>query len=71
MDPYLNCLYSICCPPEARAAAMTKLLTEHGLDTPEKFAAFLFKHFDLVPAGSLRPLVTEVARLARGADYKP
>ena len=70
MDPILNCLTTACCPPEARAAALSLYLLEHGIDTPEKFSAFLFEHFDLAPAGTLQPLVKSIAALARGADYK-
>ena len=68
-DPILNCLTTACCPPEARAGALSAYLIAHGIDTPERFAEFLFKHFDLAPVGTLTPLVAEVARLARGEDW--
>jgi hypothetical protein len=70
MDPILNCLTTACCPPEERAAVLAKYLKEEGIDTPEKFSAWLFKNCDVAPAGTLQPLVQAIAKLARGADYK-
>lgn len=69
-DALLNCLTGACCPPELRAPALVKYMREHKIETPEQFAAFLFENFDLAPAGTLVPLVKDVSRLARGADYK-
>ena len=72
MDEYINCLLSICCPPARRVEVLTKWLTEQGVDAnaAESCAKCIDTHFDLAPKGSLQPLIQEVARLARGADYK-
>lgn len=69
-DPLLNCLCGVCCDAEKRAALLAEVLKQEGLQTPEAIAAWLFEHFDLAPAGTLQPLFTEVARLARGVAYK-
>lgn len=71
MDPLLNCIILACCDPLRRQEALTKFL---GRYTDDKTAATcseaLCKHFDFAPAGLLGPLVKEIARLARGADFK-
>lgn len=63
-----------CCPPEARAGALAKYLVEQqavaSLDDGLRVAELILKHFDLAPAGTLSPLVQEVARLARGQGYQ-
>lgn len=72
MDEYINCLLSICCPPERQAEVMTKFLITHGVDAnaAESCAKVVCDSFDLAPKGTLQPFIQEVARLARGADYK-
>lgn len=71
MDPIYNCIILACCDPLQRQEALTKFLATY---TDEKSAAtcaeHLCKHFDFAPAGLLGPLVKEIARLARGEDYK-
>jgi hypothetical protein len=72
MDPYINCLLSICCPPERRVEVLTKLLIEKGVDAnaAESCAKIMCDTFDFAPKNTLQPLIQEVARLARGEDYK-
>lgn len=71
MDPIYNCVIGACCPPAARQEALAKFLSAY---TDEQSASAcaeqMLKHFDLAPAGTLTAFVAEVARLARGADYK-
>jgi hypothetical protein len=71
-DALLNCLTGACCPPGARQAALTKYLSQF---MPEQYAAIaatqVLTNVDLAPKGTMQPLIQEVARLARGADYRP
>lgn len=71
MDPYINCLLSICCPPERRHEVMVKLLVEKGVDASAaaQCATVVLASFDLAPKNTLQPLIQEVARLARGEAY--
>jgi hypothetical protein len=72
MDPYINCLLSICCPPARRHEVLTKLLVEKGVDAlaAETCASVMLDCFDLAPKDTKQPLSQAEARLARGADYK-
>ncbi len=72
MDEYINCLLSICCPPERRQEVLTKLLIEQGVDAnaAESCAKIMLEYFDLAPKNTMQPLIQEIARLARGEDYK-
>lgn len=72
MDPIINCVIGACCPPETRAKALAKYLVSEGVDADqaERVSAVIVKAFDLAPAGTLTPLIAEVARLARGEAYK-
>ena len=72
MDEYINCLLSICCPPERQMAVMATFLRERGVDEPaaEASAKAICECFDLAPKGTLQPFIQEIARLARGANYK-
>ena len=70
MDPILNCLLAVCCPPEKAQAVMAEYLTKEGITTPDQYAQWLFAHFDLAPKGTLQPLKDAIAKHARGADYK-
>lgn len=71
MDPIINCIIGACCPPEQREKALARFLSAYTNEqTAAVCAEALCKHFDLAPAGFLAPLVKEIARLARGADYK-
>lgn len=69
-DPILNCLTGACCPPEERAAVLTKWLSQFIPTVHAEVAAKeLLTHCDLAPAGTLTPLVQAIAKLARGADH--
>lgn len=74
MDEYINCLLSICCPPNSvtQQSAMVKFLTKYGVDAhaAESCATVLLEHFDLAEKGTLQSFKDSIARLARGADYK-
>jgi hypothetical protein len=71
MDPILNCIILACCDPLKRQEALTKFLARYVDETSAATCAKqLCEHFDFAPAGLLGPLVKEIARLARGADYK-
>lgn len=72
MDPYINCLLSICCPPERYLEVMAKFLVERGVEASaaEAAAKALHETFDLAPKGTLQPLIQAVAKLARGEAYK-
>lgn len=72
-DPILNCLTTACCPPEQRQEVLAKWLVANSTIQAVQandVAALILKHFDLAPAGTLTPLVQEIARLARGEGYK-
>lgn len=71
MDPILNCLLGVCCPPDSaqQLETATKFFMEyaglahgHAADA----AACMLKHFDLAEKGTLQPLKDSIARLARG-----
>lgn len=72
MDPYTNCLLSICCPPARRQEVLTKLLVEKGVDAlaAESCAKVMLDYFDLAPKDTMQPLIQAVARLARGEAYQ-
>ena len=71
MDEYLNCLLSICCPPERRVEVLAKWLVTQGVDAhaAESCARCMDQTFDLAPKGTLQPLIQVVARLARGQTF--
>lgn len=73
MDPILNCILAVCCPPEAARDALAKFLITNGdvnADDAIKAAECIAKYFDLAEKGTLQAFKDSVARLARGADYK-
>ena len=72
MDEYINCLLSICCPPERQTAVMATFLRERGVDghAAEATAKVICECFDVAPKGTLQPFIQEIARLARGVNYK-
>ena len=72
MDEYINCLLSICCPPARQEEVMATFLQSRGVNkhAAEASAKVLCECFDLAPKGTLQPFIQEIARLARGADYK-
>lgn len=71
-DPILNCLTTACCPPEKRLEVLGNWLETQGLDKTSAATAAkcILEYFDLAPAGTLTPLVQEIARLAKGEPYK-
>ena len=73
MDPILNCLTGVCCPPEAQAATLASELCKNcDCDdaTAKKVAAWMLGMFDLAEVGTLGAYRASVARLARGPHYK-
>lgn len=71
MDPILNCILAVCCPPlsAGQHEALSKFLTERGIENSNDVAAVILKHFDLAPQGSLQPFKDAIAALARGEHY--
>lgn len=74
MNGEVCCILGICCPPAQRAEALAKSLSTdaesplHGQpDEAEAVATYLFKHFDLAPAGKLQPLVAAVSAMAKAS----
>jgi hypothetical protein len=69
MNGEVCCILGVCCPPEARAAALSTELQHDGICTDkehaDKIADYLMKHFDLVPSGMMHPLIAHIAKLAR------
>lgn len=72
MDPILNCLTSVCCPPESaeQQAMAAKFFTEYaGCTDPAMAAACgaaMLKHFDLAEKGTLQSFKESIKRLAKG-----
>ncbi len=70
------CALGICCPPASaeRVSALAKIITDNtdvnGKLSAEDAAQCILEHFDLAPQGTLQPMLTAVAHLARkhGAD---
>jgi hypothetical protein len=72
MNGEVCCILGVCCPPgsEAQSAALAKELTNDMVcsDTEARVvAAWLLKHFDLAPKGTVAPIITEIAKMARKA----
>lgn len=59
MNGEICCILGVCCPPgsDAQAAALAKEMVNDGVcsENPEaqRVAAWMLKHFDLAPAGTL------------------
>ena len=72
MDEYINCLLSICCPPERQTAVMATFLRERGVDghAAEATAKVTSESFASAPKATRDPFMQEIARLARGVTYK-
>ncbi len=74
-DAIRNCVLEVCCGEDGRQArALTKQLM-HGIpqlshDHAVAVSNWLTMTYDLAPVGSLYAFKQEIARLARGADYK-
>jgi len=72
MDPILNCLTGVCCPPEQQRIVLAEAFQTYcGLDKDgsTKAAQWMLSTFDLAEAGSLTAFKASVARLARGKKY--
>jgi hypothetical protein len=73
MDPLINCVLAVCCPPlsQNQYEALAKLLVRDGVDADaaETCAKVMLQHFDLAPQGSLQAFKDAIAALARGANY--
>lgn len=71
MDPFLNCVTGVCCPPEEQRKALAKGLVEYcGMKHAEavSVAEWLLNTFDLAEAGTLAAFKASIARLARNTD---
>ena len=77
MNGEVCCILQVCCPPEERAAALAKEMKKDGIGNKDEmlteveadkarqeFANYVFKNFDLAPAGTLAPLVKSIADVA-------
>lgn len=65
MNGEVCCILGICCPPENREQALVAEMVKDGV-FPNAFAAkpvaeYIFRHFDLVPAGTGVPLMKAAA----------
>lgn len=70
MNGEVCCILGVCCPPgsSAQIDALAKEMSAEIGAPAEKclpYAAFMLRHFDLAPAGSLAQLKDAVATLAR------
>jgi len=73
MNGEVCCILGVCCPPEARAAALAKEMvkdrmfpnTTAGKRQALRLAKWQFKHFDMVPAGTGVPLMQAAAAHAK------
>ena len=74
MDPILNCILAVCCPPQSedQLKALTTFLIAGGVDpdAAESCARVVLDNFDLAPQGSLEAFKKAIAELARGDHYK-
>jgi hypothetical protein len=71
MDPILNCLTGVCCPPDSaeQAAMATKFFMEYAsmdAKTAAVAGAAMLKYFDLAEKGTLVGFKASIARLAKG-----
>lgn len=68
MNGEVNCILQVCCSPEASVLALAREMVKAGVGDAEycaKASAFVYQHFDLAPAGSLKAFKAEIKRLAR------
>lgn len=71
MDPILNCLLGVCCPPDSpeQEAMAVKFFTEYaGVTDPavaSACAAAMLTHFDLAEKGSLVAFKASIMRVAK------
>ncbi len=68
-DPVKNCLLEVCCEPGAARAAFAGALVADGVcaerTEADGVAHWVYTHFDLAPAGTLRAFKAAIARVAR------
>lgn len=73
-DEQANCVLEVCCGKDGKQLqALTGALQQRiGLDAHHALAVatWVVTTFDLAPKGSLYAFKQEIARLARGFDYK-
>jgi hypothetical protein len=58
----------VCCPPEHQLLSFKKeIVKDLALDdaTAEKVGAWIYTHFDLAPAGTLKDFKGQIADMAR------
>ena len=72
MNGEVCCILGVCCPPENRAAALSKELASDpasplsgDTERADRVAVFLLKHFDFAPAGTLDGFVKAIAGHAK------
>ena len=75
MNGHVCCLLGVCCPPGSEAqldALATEMASDLGVQPEEvrRHAAWILKHFDLAPAGSLAQFKDAIATHARKAAQK-
>ncbi len=66
MDPILNCLTGVCCPPEERQRVMVKALMEYckcDASTAASVGSWILGTFDLAEKGTLEAFVKSIVRL--------
>lgn len=71
MDPILNCITGVCCPPAEQRKALAKALVEYcGMahDAAVPVANWMLDTFDLAEAGTLSALKASIVRLHRARD---
>lgn len=70
MNGEVCCVLGICCPPgsDAQTRALAKELVKDQIcpdDSAHAVAAWVLKHFDLAPAGTLSDFKSRIATVAR------
>lgn len=68
-DPIKNCLLEVCCEPAAARASFAGAMMADGVCTDraeaDAVAQWVYRHFDLAPAGTLRAFKAAIAKVAR------
>lgn len=66
MNGHVCCILGVCCPPgsQEQVDALAAEMEKDGVGD-RKTAAWVLKHFDLAPAGSLAQFKNDVAKMAR------
>jgi len=74
MNGEVCCILGVCCPPgsEAQAASLAKEMVKDGVcsENPEaqRVAAWVLKHFDLAPAGTLTQFKHAIVQVVKHAN---